>query len=683
MIRKYTFGEVIETNATVESIKEETGRISFGTVLSTSPFSWEYTIDDSDVVYGLGETMRGMNKRGFQYISWCTDASNHNESSQSLYGAHNFIIVFGKETFGLFFDSSSKVTFDIGWTTPEKLTVTGSNTGVDLYLITADKNTDVADKNNFCPMEESELSNITTQFRKLIGQSYIPPRWAFGFQQSRWGYRNEKDVRYVIDKFNEAKVPLDSVCLDIDYMDEYKDFTIDENKFPKMKNFVDEIKKEGVHLVPIIDAGVKVKEGYDVYEEGVKNNYFCKMEDGSNYTAGVWPGRSHFPDFLNSDARKWFGLKYKNLTSLGLDGFWNDMNEPAMFYSDKSLKDVFNKIASLKGKNLDINSFFEFTPLSNSTFNRMDDYESFYNKAQMKDGKTKVLCHDKVHNIFGAHMTRAASEGLKELSPDKRMLIYSRASYIGAHRYGGIWTGDNSSWWCQLKQEVQMMCALNMCGFLYTGADIGGFGCDTSRDLVLRWTAFGVFTPLMRNHSAHNTRQQEFYQFNHIEDFRSVMNLRYSLLPFIYSEFVKAAVNSKMYFRSLAYDYPEDSRAVHTEDELLLGESLLVAPVYEQNAIGRNVYLPEDMIQITWQDNKAIQKGISKGDHFIEIPLNTVVFFVKHNYLVPLCAPSLNTASLDTSKFTFVGDGNSYDLYEDDGFTRDIDLKKYTRKITR
>ncbi|MFA6937361.1 MAG: TIM-barrel domain-containing protein [Treponema sp.] len=679
MITRYTFGNVVETNATVELIKSEKDNSKLENIISTSPLTWKYKLSDDDIVYGLGEQMRGMNKRGFKYVSWCSDASNQTESTQSLYGAHNFLIVFGKKTFGIFFDTSSKVTFDIDWTKLNELTVTCYSTGVDVYKITADEKNKSDGSNS--SIEESELTNITTQFRKLIGQSYIPPRWAFGFQQSRWGYRNEKDVRYVIEKFMEAKVPLDAICLDIDYMDEYKDFTVDENKFPEMKDFVDEVRKEGVHLIPIIDAGVKIKEGYEVYEEGVKNNYFCKMKDGTDYVAGVWPGRSHFPDFLNSKARKWFGLLYKKLTSLGIDGFWNDMNEPAMFYSEKSLKDVFEKIDSLKNKNLDINSFFDFTPLSNSTFNRLDDYESFNNEAQMKDGSTKVLSHDKVHNIYGASMTRSAGEGLKEISPDKRMLIYSRASCIGAHRYGGIWTGDNCSWWGQLKQEIQMMPSLNMCGFLYSGADIGGFGSDTSRDLVLRWTEFGVFTPLMRNHSAHDTRQQEFYQYENVEDFQSVMNLRYALLPFIYSEFVKCSVNSKMYFRQLSYDYPKDIRAIHIEDELLLGESVLLAPIYEQNSVGRNVYIPEDMVQVTWQNNKATEKNISKGDHYIDVPLNTVVFFVKCGHVVPLCTPALNSEALDTTHFSFVGDGKSYELYEDDGVTRNIDLIKNTRKI--
>lgn len=478
-------------------------------------------------------------------------------------------------------------------------------------------------------MQKNVLTDITRQFRALIGQSYIPPRWAFGYQQSRWGYKTEADVREVVRKYRELNIPLDSVVLDIDYMTEYMDFTVDKEKFSDLKGLSAELKKDGMHLIPIIDAGVKVKEGYDVYEEGVKNGYFATKEDGTPYAAGVWPGRSHFTDFFNPQAREWFGSKYKILTDQGIEGFWNDMNEPAMFYSDDSLKEAFDKLESYKGKNLDIQTFFEFTPISGSTFNQLEDYKRFYHRVPGSSNPDEKIRHDKIHNLYGAWMTRAAGEGLEKISPDKRMLIYSRASAIGAHRYGGIWTGDNASTWSHLLQEIKMLPGVNMCGFLYSGADIGGFGDSTSRDLLMRWLALGDFTPLMRNHSAWNTRLQECYSFKNPEEFKSIIDLRYALLPYIYSEFVKAAVNGDSYIRPLAFDYPNDRRAVCTEDELMVGSDILLAPVYTQNAEGRYVYLPEDMTMVTWSDSRAEQKPMSAGDHFVEIPLETVVFFVK------------------------------------------------------
>ncbi len=221
-----------------------------------------------------------------------------------------------------------------------------------------------------------------------------------------------------------------------------KDFTVSDERFPQFETFVKSMKDKGFRLIPIIDAGVKIEQGYDVYEEGIKNDYFCSDVDGNPFVAAVWPGKCHFPDFLNPEVRKWFGLKYKILTDLGIEGFWNDMNEPAIFYSEKGLKEAIELAKESEHKNLDIYSFFELKDKFNNIMNNLDDHKSFYHQI---DGKQ--VNHYDVHNLFGYNMTRAASEGFTEIDPNKRFLMFSRASYVGMHRYGGIWTGDNHSWW--------------------------------------------------------------------------------------------------------------------------------------------------------------------------------------------------------------------------------------------
>ncbi len=665
----------METGAVVKSVPAETSSRPYGNVDSGRPFSWMYTLADDELVFGLGEAMHGINKRGYRYVSWCSDATVQSEFTPSLYGAHNIVLLYSPSTencFALFFDTPARTTFDIAYTDSSLFTVICEGAGVSIYVITPEPSD-----------TESSLANVIRQFRMLIGQSYIPPRWAFGFQQSRWGYKTEEDIREVVRRYREAGLPLDAVYLDIDYMEDYKDFTVDTTKFPDMKKLCKDLADEGVHVVPIIDAGVKVQEGYDVYDEGVKNGYFCKKEDGSLFTAGVWPGRSHFADLLNPAARRWFGEKYRRLTELGIDGFWNDMNEPAMFYSDESLAAVFEKIKSFEGQNLDIDSFFEFTPLSGSTFNREDDYRRFYHELPSADGSGEVkrIRHDEVHNIYGANMTRSASEALREISPDKRMLLFSRASYIGAHRYGGIWTGDNQSSWTHLLQEIKMMPSLNMAGFLYTGADIGGFAESATRELLLRWLALGDFIPLMRNHCAWNGRNQECYAFGDTAAFKSVLGLRYALLPYIYSEFVKAALSGGMYIRPLAFDYPQDRHALRVEDELLVGEGILIAPIYEQNAEGRYVYLPEAMTKVTWRGGNITMEEKAAGSYYIYVPLDAVVFFVKQGKLVPLSQPARNTSEVDYKTLLCVGTGTSYELYEDDGYTRNITLDGHLRTL--
>ncbi len=670
MIEKRIYGNPVETGAVVSKMD--------GTREDGWPFAWRRTMRRDDIVFGLGENMHGINKRGFRYVSWCSDVPNQGEFTPSMYGAHNLIIIYGPSDGSceaLFFDSASRVTFDIGYTEKNTIEVTSEDTGIVLYTIRPDD----ADTRG----DESVLNDVVRQFRTLIGRSYIPPRWAFGLQQSRWGYKTEQDIREVVEGYRKAGLPLDSVCMDIDYMENYKDFTVDKEKFPDLAGLSRELKADGIRLVPIIDAGIRIEEGYDVYDEGMEKGYFCKKEDGTPFAAGVWPGRSHFTDFMREDASEWFGSKYKALTDQGIEGFWNDMNEPAMFYSDESIRAVFEKIKEFEGKRLDVDSFFKFTPLSGSTFNRLDDYQRFYHEVRGEDGTVSRMRHDKVHNLYGSFMTRAAALALRKISPDRRTLLYSRASCIGAHRYGGIWTGDNAATWEHLRQEVKMLPSLNMTGFLYSGADIGGFGGSTTRELLLRWLAFGVFTPLMRNHSAWDTRRQEFYAFGDTEDYRSVLELRYALLPYIYSEFVKAALSGGMFLRPLGFDFPGDDRALRCEDELLAGEGLLIAPVCEENARGRYVYLPEDMTRVSWRRGKIRTQEMSKGSYYIYVPLDTVTFFVRKGKLVPLCAPAKDTESLDTSRLTLVGSGDSYGLYEDDGFTRDIRLEGHLRTLVR
>lgn len=666
MIKKFKFGKpIIQTGAVVSDQPLSSGVPESGTIKSQWPFAYEYSMEKEDLVFGLGENTRGINKRGFHYVSWCSDKPGGNDSDSSLYGAHNFIVIFGETVTGLFFDTPAKIEFDIGWTDYDKLLVKSDVDGLFLYEITSSE-----------AGRKEALKDIVKQFRSIIGRSYIPPFWGFGYQQSRWGYKTEKDVREVVEKYKKAELPIDSICLDIDYMDEFMDFTVDKEKFSDFARLNKELSEEGIHLIPIIDAGVKAKKSYSVYDEGCEKGFFCKKADGTNFEAGVWPGKSVFTDFFRDDARSWFGSNYKALTDCGVEGFWNDMNEPALFYTDEGLKKVFERFESFKGRELDINSFFEFASLAGSTNNQMSDYQSFYHQVKDLEGKLVSVRHDRLHNMYGALMTQAASEGLCQLKKGRRTLLYSRASCIGAHRYGGIWMGDNVAHWNNIELELKMLPSLNMCGFLYTGADIGGFGDSSSRDLVLRWLALGVFTPLMRNHAAWNTRNQECYAFGETTDFKSVLSLRYALLPYIYSEFVKASVRGEMMFRPLSFDYPEDKITASIEDELLLGNEILIAPVYRQNAKGRLVYLPEDMVQVTWSDCRAAEKEISKGSHYIEIPEDTVVFFIRKGKCLPLCKKiAQNTGEIDYSEFVKLGDKNArYEMYRDDGFTTEIKL---------
>ena len=662
MIKRYVYGKPIETGAILKKPEIDQGDPGVltreGNVLSCQ-------LQPEDIVYGLGEHVRGINKRGWIYVSRCTDDPDHLETKASLYGAHNFLLISGQKNVGLFIDFPGKITFDVGYTKLDQLKITVEEENYELYQITGEHPADVV-----------------KEFRTLIGQSYLPPRWAFGNAQSRWGYQTEEDIREVARNYRENHIPLDMINLDIDYMERYKDFTIDRERFPHFEQLVSDMKDQGIHLIPIIDTGIRIEPGYDVYEEGREKGYFCKDQEGKDYTVGVWPGRCHFPDVLNEEAGQWFGEKYRRLVDKGIDGFWNDMNEPAIFYSQKHLQEVLDEIATYKQENLDVYSYFHFQDIVKTLANNEGDYRDFYHNY-----RGQKVRHDKVHNLFGYYMTKAAADAFEQMEPDKRILLYSRASYIGMHRLSGIWMGDNRSWWSHLLLSLKMLPSLNMCGFLYTGADLGGFGSDTTEDLLLRWLALGIFMPLMRNHSTADSRRQEPYIFGDPSAERDIIRLRYRLIPYLYSEFMKAALTNTMYASPLGFVWEEDPIARRTEDQLMIGESIMIAPVYEQNAVGRVVYLPEEMKLIRFGKDAQVteERVLPKGHHYIEIPLDQVVLFLRKGHILPLAHGGENTEEIPTDQLTLISFDQTkaeYDLYEDDGLSRKVSLAGHLRHIT-
>ena len=666
MIQRFSFGHPFPTQSVVLSLPAESGPVPFLTPDSTG---WQLTLSEQAAVYGLGEMPRGINKRGWHYITNNTDESRHSEDKLSFYGAHNFLLVRdGSTCFGLFVDFPGKVYYDIGYTRHDLFSFHTETPDYDLYLLSG------GNENAVCK-----------EFRTLIGRSYIPPKWAFGLAQSRWGYKTEEDVREVARQYKEHDLPLDMICMDIDYMQDYADFTVNKERFPDLAKLSADLKAQGIRLVPIIDAGVRIDPNDPTCTEGLEKGYFCKKADGTPFVAAVWPGKAYFADFLRPEVREWFGHKYKALTDCGIEGFWNDMNEPSLFYSPERLRAFLNDMAALREKdNIEQEEFFpRVVGGAMGLMNSPADYASFYHEV---DGQ-KVR-HDQVHNLYGGSMTRAAGEAFADLRPGQRTLLYSRSSFIGSHRYGGIWLGDNNSSWAQLLANIQMMPSVQMCGFLYSGADLCGFSSDTTPDLALRWLEFGLLTPLMRNHSAVGTRMQEYYRFPEVlPAVRNMIRLRYALLPYLYSEFMKAALENTSYFRPLAFDYPDDPDAREVEDQLLLGEGLMAAPVYVQNAHGRHVYLPEPMklLRLRAVDDYD-EEILPAGHHYIRCALDEVLLFLRPGHIVPVAQPTNNTSELDDASLTlwsFLPDGESaeYRMYRDDGVTTEYEKKEHWKTL--
>ncbi|HPP05186.1 MAG TPA: glycoside hydrolase family 31 protein [Spirochaetota bacterium] len=660
----YKFGNPFNTGATILNLKDNLFKNDlkvkyFEHKILENKVILKSKLSKSASIYGLGQSLGSLNKKGRRYRLYSNDDPLHTPEKESLYGNHPFIIIEdSKNCYGVFIDSPSEMIFDIGWSDNDFLQIEIKNRNFSLYI-----------------MDYGDKMRIIKEYLSITGKPYIPPKWAFGYQQSRWSYPDKKSVQRIVEQFRKGDIPCDAIYLDIDYMRDYKIFTVDDKKFPDFKRFVYDMLKNGIKLVPIIDPGVKIEKDYFVYEEGVKNNYFCKDENNKDFIGAVWPGLTCFPDFLNSKTQKWWGEMYRNLTQYGINAFWNDMNEPAIFFTKKGLSSIKEEFEKIKDKE-DIGfEIFSIKEKFNALSNNVEDYKSFYH---ILDNGERVN-HNDVHNLYGYKMAEATAMGLKSLLPQKRYFLLSRSSYAGLHRFAAIWMGDNQSWWEHILVNIRMLQSLNICGFFYTGADIGGFGGNASYDLIIRWMQLGIFSPLFRNHSAIGTRDQEPWAFDKDtkEILRDIIRLRYALIPYIYSEYMRSVIELKPLILPLCFEF-EDPICKNIEDQFMFGSSLMVAPIYIQNANGRFVHLPETK-WLLWRLRKYENREMKlyeKGDYFINADLSESLVFIKENSLIVLTEPQNYVGEKIIRELTFIGfvsDKASFTYYDDDGESYDFE----------
>ena len=667
MIYRYELGKRIITDSVIKEYQYSDLKLLnhyFDMQLNDDEYILSRNLNKDDKIYGLGENVKGINKRGCIFKSFNEDDPDITEDRTSLYASHNFLIISSCDNvFGVFIDTPSVVSYDLGFTNLDKLVIK-SNGGFDLYII-----------------EESCELVVIKSFREMIGKSYIAPFWAFGVAQSRWGYKTKEDLEEVINGFKEKNIPLDMLFCDIDCLEEFEDFTFNDTFYKDGKidkSFFEGLKKKNIHFIPIVDAAVKVKKGYFLYEELINCKAYCFDLDGKPYIVGVWPGDSLLPDYLSKSGQDVFGEGYKKYLDLGIDGFWNDMNEPALFYGKGQINKFADHLKNINYDKFNEMDFYIIRDKVNQIKNNIEDYKGFYHKYDLAYSDNNIINHYDVHNMYGYKMVEAASRYFEKYNKDnnlnKKYLLFSRSSMIGSHRYSGIWTGDNAAYWEHLLLNLKMMPSLNMCGYLYSGADIGGFGHNASEDLLLRWMALGIFTPLFRNHTCNWVRAKDYHLMQRTNIIRNILSIRYALLPYIYSEYIKAVNDNKLLFTPLSFVFRDDERCIDIEDELLFGDSLLIAPVYKQNANGRMVYLPVDSLEIRMKNGKEYEtRKLSKGDHYIKVDIEEVVFFLLDGQCLPLTKINniddiKNIESLNYNDLVFINNlynKKEYELYQE------------------
>ncbi len=568
--------------------------------------------------FGLGEKGDHLDKRGHSYVMWNTDAYGWDATTDPLYESIPFFIGLRQgQAYGIFFDNTYRSSFDLGVESPDRYSFGAEGGELDYYFF-------------YGPDPKKVLERYT----ELVGRLPLPPRWAIGYHQSRYSYYPEKVVRFIADNFRLRQIPCDAIFLDIHYMDGYRIFTWDRSRFPDPAAMIADLHRQGFHVVTIIDPGVKVDPNYWVYQQGMAAGDFVKTAGGRVYVGRVWPGESVFPDFTWQRVRDWWASLYRGLVADGVDGFWNDMNEPAIF-------DVPSKT--------------------------MPPDVLFYDHGRRSP-------HAKIHNVYGMEMSAGTRQGALQLRPNHRPLVITRATYAGGQRYAAVWTGDNSSTWDHLRISLPELMTMGLSGLALAGADIGGFALSPSPELYVRWLEAGVFYPYCRTHTAIGTRNQEPWSYGEqLTDInRRSIELRYRLLPYLYNAFHETAETGLPVMRALLLDYPDDPVAVSQDYEFLFGDDLLVAPVVKSDEQAWEVYLPRGDWYDYWNDRRYT--GPTRVT--VEAPLDRIPVFARGGAIVPTqpVVQYAGQAPIDPLTFEIYPDGrSSRDYYEDDGETLDFE----------
>lgn len=572
--------------------------------------------------YGFGERGGLLEKTGRRYTNWTVDPPfGHDVGVDPMYIAIPvFLSVRPGLAYGVFFHNTWRSAFDVGLAEPNKLLMEADGGEADYYIA-------------YGPTP----AEVLAQWAQLLGRMPLPPKWALGHQQSRWGYKTAEEFRMLAEEYRSRDLPCDAFHLDIDYMRGYRVFTWNAERFPDPAGLIAELRQKNFRAVTIIDPGVKADDAYPVYQAGLEKDYFIRKADGEVAHGYVWPDDSVFADFVRPEVRAWWGSLQSALTDVGVSGIWNDMNEPV----------VFNKPFSQGGGGAGT------LPLD-----------------AVQGPAAERTTHAEVHNLYGLNMARASYEGQRELLPNARPFVLTRSAYAGIQRWSACWMGDNSSWWEHLEMSLPQLMNMGLSGVAFVGVDIGGFFDRCTPELMVRWAQFGALMPFCRNHACDGTPYQEPWRFGpEVEaHYRAAMKLRYRLLPYIYSLFWQANQTGAPILRPLFYHFPNDAATYKLHDQVLLGPALMAAPIVRPGQTHRAVYLPEG----TWYDWHTGEKFVGPTHILAHAPLEKMPLYVRAGSVVPL-GPEMNyTGEKPLSPLTlrvFAGAPGDFDLYEDDGLS--------------
>jgi len=630
---------VLDTGALIAHVRKHPFAITFttpgGAVINQDemPTSWigdevtaYKTLQDGERFIGLGEKTGNLDRRGTAYTNWNTDAFRYTAGSDPLYASVPFYVgIHHGLSYGIFFDNSYQSDFNFGASNRRFSSFSAQGGEMNYYFI-----------------HHAKVADIIGSYTALTGRMPLPPLWSLGYQQNRYSYYPDTEVMRIAQTLREKKIPADGITLDIHYMDAYKLFTWDKARFPDPAAMTAKLGAMGFKTTVIVDPGIKVEQGYGVYERGLKEDVFVKYPDGTGYTAEVWPGWCYFPDFTSEKGRAWWRKEVRTYAAAGVAGLWNDMNE-----------------ISTWGQKMPNNLLFDF------------------------DGAATT--HKQARNVYALEMVRSSYEGMKAAT-GQRPFMLTRSGFAGLQRYSAIWTGDNRAEEDHMLLGVRLLNSLGISGIPFTGMDVGGFTGTPTQSMYARWMQIGAFSPYFRNHAAVDTKASEPWTFGDdvLDISRNYVNLRYRLMPYLYSAFHDAAASGEPVNRSLAIDYTHDAKVYEPafQNQYLFGQAFLVAPFESTKEFGK-VYFPAGK----WYDlyTDALQEG--GQERIVELAIQKLPVYVKGSSIVPVQSLVQSTSERPDGTLAihvYKGDADSSTTYyEDDGASFAYEKGEYYRRAIR
>ncbi len=582
-------------------------------------------LQEEERFVGLGEKTGPLDKKGRGYINWNTDNFAYSPDADPLYSSIPFYIgLHNKRAYGIYLDNSSRTQFNFGASNDRFASFTADTGDMNYYF-----------------MAGNTVAEILQSYTHLTGRMPLPPLWSIGYQQCRYSYYPDREVISIAENFRERDFPCDAIVLDIHYMDAYKIFTWDKKHFPDPNAMIASLKNLGFHVVVMCDPGIKMEEGYEPFESGKKENVFVKYPDGTNYAGQVWPGWCNFPDFTNPKTRDWWANHFNEYVNMGVEGFWNDMNEIATW--GNMLPDLI-------------------------------EFDMEGQKATAREAR----------NVYGLMMSRSTYEGTKKLLKNRRPFNLTRSGFAGIQRYAAIWTGDNVAYDAHMLAGVRLVNSMGLSGLAFTGYDIGGFVGNADEKLFARWISIGAFSPFFRGHSMINSRDSEPWSYGEkVEEIsRNYMKLRYRLLPYLYSLFYDASQSGMPINRSLAIDFTFDDLIYdhRYHNQYLFGSAILVAPVESGKDLIK-VYLPEG----NWYELFTDRQHKGSTEIVADCPMDKLPLFVRGASIIPMRANSGATTNDhgDTLEIhLYKGDtSNNFLMYEDDGISFDYESGVFSKRM--